>query len=85
MRLEYGLTAVATGHTADDQAETVLLWLLRGSGTSGLAGIPVQRSDGIIRPLLDVTREQVLDYLASRGIAYRTDASNAALATPITL
>ncbi len=77
MRRECGLTAVATGHTADDQAETVLLWLLRGSGTSGLAGIPVQRGDGIIRPLLDVTREQVLDYLASRGIVYRTDASNA--------
>ncbi len=77
MRREYGLTALATGHTADDQAETVLLWLLRGSGTSGLAGIPAQRGDGIIRPLLGVTREQVLDYLASRGIAYRTDASNA--------
>src|SRR2546426_868321 len=77
VRQEYGLTAVATGHTADDQAETVLLWLLRGSGTSGLAGIPVQRGDGIIRPLLGVTREQVLNYLASRGIAYRTDASNA--------
>lgn len=77
MRRECGLTAVATGHTADDQAETVLLWLLRGSGTRGLAGIPVQRGDGIIRPLLDVTREQVLDYLASRGIVYRTDASNA--------
>src|SRR2546426_6385171 len=77
VRQEYGLTAVATGHTADDQAETVLLWLLRGSGTSGLAGIPVQRGDGIIRPILDVTREQVLAYLASRGIAYRTDASNA--------
>ena len=77
VRREYGLTAVATGHTADDQAETVLLWLLRGSGTSGLAGIPVQRGDGIIRPLLDVTRAQVLDYLASRGIVYRTDASNA--------
>lgn len=77
VRREYDLTAVATGHTADDQAETILMWLLRGSGTSGLAGIPVQRSDGLIRPLLDVTREQVLDYLASRGIAYRTDASNA--------
>jgi len=80
VRREYGLTAVATGHTADDQAETILMWLLRGSGSSGLAGIPVHRGDGIVRPLLGVTREQVLDYLASRGIAYRTDASNA---TPV--
>ena len=77
VRREHGLTAVATGHTADDQAETVLLWLLRGAGMNGLAGIPAHRDDGIIRPLLGVTREQVLDYLASRGIAYRTDASNA--------
>src|SRR5207245_2192458 len=77
VRREHGLTAVATGHTADDQAETILMWLLRGSGTSGLAGIPAQRGDGVIRPLLGVTREQVLDYLASRGVAYRTDSSNA--------
>ena len=77
VRREHGLTAVATGHTADDQAETVLLWLLRGAGMNGLAGIAAHRDDGIIRPLLGVTREQVLDYLASRGIAYRTDASNA--------
>src|SRR5437867_11319990 len=77
VRRGYDLTAVATGHTADDQAETILMWLLRGSGTRGLAGIPGQRGDGIIRPILGVTREQVLNYLASRGIAYRTDASNA--------
>src|SRR6266852_4014059 len=77
VRRQHGLTAVATGHTADDQAETILMWLLRGSGTSGLAGIPAQRGDGVIRPLLGVTREQVLDYLASRGVAYRTDSSNA--------
>lgn len=77
VRRQYDLTAVATGHTADDQAETILMWLLRGSGTKGLAGIPGQRGDGIIRPLLGITRQQVLGYLASRGIAYRTDASNA--------
>src|SRR5207244_7434011 len=70
-------TALGTGHTADAQAETILMWLLRGAGTSGLAGIPAQRGDRVIRPLLGVTRQQVLDYLSSRGIAYRTDASNA--------
>lgn len=73
---EHGMTAVATGHTADDQAETVLLWLMRGAGTSGLAGIPVKRAGGIIRPLLGVTRQQVLDYLAFRGMPYRSDSSN---------
>ncbi|MBI3810370.1 MAG: tRNA lysidine(34) synthetase TilS, partial [Nitrospirae bacterium] len=73
---ERGMTAVATGHTADDQAETVLLWLMRGAGTSGLTGIPVKRAGGIIRPLLGVTRQQVLDYLAFRGMPYRSDSSN---------
>src|SRR5438552_11846640 len=60
VRREHGLTAVATGHTADDQAETILMWLLRGSGTSGLAGIPAKRGDCVIRPLQGVTREQGL-------------------------
>jgi tRNA(Ile)-lysidine synthase len=73
---ERRLTAVATGHTADDQAETVLLWLLRGSGSRGLAGIPIRREGGIIRPLLGVTRSEVLAYLSSRRISYRIDASN---------
>jgi tRNA(Ile)-lysidine synthase len=75
---EHGMTAVATGHTADDQAETVLLWLMRGAGTNGLTGIPVKRAGGIIRPLLGVTRQQVLDYLAFRGMPYRSDSSNGA-------
>jgi len=70
------MTSVATGHTSDDQAETVLLWLMRGAGMSGLAGIPVKREGGIIRPLLGVTRQQVLAYLAYRGLSYRSDSSN---------
>jgi tRNA(Ile)-lysidine synthase len=79
---EYGLATVATGHTADDQAETVLLWLVRGSGTKGLAGIPVMRvmenvpGSRVVRPLLEVSREEVLAYLVSCGIPYRLDASN---------
>lgn len=75
---EHGMAAVATGHTADDQAETVLLWLMRGAGTSGLTGIPVKRAGDIIRPLLGVTRQQVLDYLAFREMPYRSDSSNGA-------
>jgi tRNA(Ile)-lysidine synthase len=68
--------AVATGHTRDDQAETVLFRLLRGSGLAGLAGIlPVTR-EGLIRPLLAVTRAEVEEFLKTRGIAWREDASN---------
>jgi len=76
---EHGMSAVATGHTADDQAETVLLWLVRGAGTAGLAGIPLKREGGIIRPLLGVTRQQVLEYLAFSGMPYRSDSSNRSL------
>ena len=58
---------VATGHTSDDQAETVLFRLLRGSGLAGLAGIlPVTR-EGLIRPMLDVTRAEVEEFLRTRG------------------
>ncbi len=67
--------AIATGHTRDDQAETVLMRLLRGTGLSGLAGIP--RCNGqYIRPLLGVRREQVLAYLAERRLPHRLDRSN---------
>jgi tRNA(Ile)-lysidine synthase len=73
----HGLTAIVTGHTADDQAETMLLWLLRGSGTQGLRGIPIVREGRIIRPLLQVGRGEILEYLASRALRYRDDVSNA--------
>jgi tRNA(Ile)-lysidine synthase len=78
---EYRLELVATGHTADDQAETVLHRLLRGSGLQGLRGIAAQRElesgIAVIRPLLAVSRADVLAYLAERGQVYRTDSSNA--------
>ena len=70
---------VATGHTLDDQAETVLLKFLRGAGTRGLAGIyPVVVRDGyrIVRPLLCVTRADVETYLASLAQGWREDESN---------
>jgi tRNA(Ile)-lysidine synthase len=67
---------IATGHTRDDQAETVLFRLMRGSGLAGLAGIlPVTR-EGLIRPLLDISRAEVEEFLSARGIAWREDASN---------
>lgn len=75
-----GLPYVATGHTADDQAETVLHRLLRGTGVAGLRGIAPRRPLGaaveLVRPLLGATRAEVLEYLESRGQPYRHDTSN---------
>lgn len=70
---------IALAHTADDQAETVLLRLLRGAGVTGLSAIPVSRPLGevtVIRPLLEVWRDELLVYLAQHQLAYRTDATN---------
>ncbi len=76
-----GARYVATAHTADDQVETVLMNILRGTGLAGLAGIPRVRplteAATLIRPLLSVTRAQVLEYLASLGQPFREDATNA--------
>jgi tRNA(Ile)-lysidine synthase len=68
---------IATAHTATDQAETVLLRLLRGTGTTGLSGIRPVTSDGRIRPLLSVQRADVESYLTTRGLKWREDSSNA--------
>jgi len=68
-------TRIATGHTADDQAETVLMRLLQGAGPRGLAGIAPARGP-FIRPLLGVRRAEILDHLASRGLAWVEDATN---------
>lgn len=72
---ELGLDTLATGHTADDVAETVLLNLSRGSGLRGLSGIPPAR-EGVVRPLIDRTRPEVLAYLAALDQPYRTDPTN---------
>ncbi|UCH34792.1 MAG: tRNA lysidine(34) synthetase TilS, partial [Armatimonadota bacterium] len=66
---------IATGHTADDQAETVLMNLLRGTGPTGLAGIPSVRGR-LIRPLLGVTRSDVEAYCKAQDLDYRLDSSN---------
>ena len=71
---------VATGHTADDQAETVLLRIVRGTSVAGLAGIPSRARHGgvtFIRPLIDVSREEVVAYLRARRQRWREDESNA--------
>ena len=71
---------IATGHHADDQAETVLHRLIRGTGLQGLRGIAPLRRDGaapVVRPLLAIPRADLAAYLAEIGQPYRTDASNA--------
>ena len=72
---EYKSVKVATAHTASDNAETVLFHLARGTSLSGLTGIPPVR-DNIIRPLIDVTREEVEAYCAEQGLSFVTDATN---------
>lgn len=67
---------IATAHTADDNAETVLLNLTRGSGLRGLGGIPPRRGN-IIRPMLTVTRLEVLSFLEARSLPYMEDSTNA--------
>jgi tRNA(Ile)-lysidine synthase len=70
-----GADFLLTAHTEDDQAETLLLNLLRGAGPIGLGAIHAV-SGRLLRPLLSVSRETVLDHVQTRGLAYRLDSSN---------
>ena len=70
------LDCVATAHTTNDQAETVLMRLLRGTGTRGLGGIYPVLEGKIVRPFLDLTRAEVMQEISARGLAYRVDSSN---------
>ena len=70
-----GCSCIATAHTADDNAETLLLNLCRGSGAAGLCGIP-RRRGRIVRPLLDATREEIEAYLLEQGLSHVEDSSN---------
>ncbi len=76
VRHSLGYRYVATGHTADDQAETILLRIFRGTGLTGLHGIHAVREDGIIRPLLGLDRETLRDWLRQRSLSWREDTSN---------
>lgn len=74
-----GIPILTLGHTADDQAETVVMRLSRAAGVNGLAGIPQRRTQGgvsLLRPLLDVRRETLRNYLRHRGIDWIEDPSN---------
>ena len=71
----FGCGLIATAHTADDNAETLLFNLVRGSGGRGLSGIPPRRGR-IVRPLLDASRAEVEAYLAAHGVPHVEDSSN---------
>lgn len=76
VRTEHGAHKIATGHTADDQAETVMMRLVRGAGAAGAAGIPPVRDGRVIRPLLWVTGHEIDEYLAAHRLPSREDATN---------
>jgi tRNA(Ile)-lysidine synthase len=71
-----GYNKIATGHHSDDNAELVLMNLLRGSGPLGLSGIAPVRDDKIVRPLIHLKRSEILDYNSENKIAFVTDISN---------
>ena len=73
---EWGADLIATAHNKNDNAETVLFHMARGTGLRGLTGIP-QRRDGLVRPLLHVSRAEILAYLSERGIPHVEDPTNA--------
>lgn len=72
----HGYHKIATGHTKDDNAELVLMNLIRGSGPRGLSGIPPVRECRIIRPLINVSKGQILEFLAEQNQAFQVDDSN---------
>ncbi|RMG57363.1 MAG: tRNA lysidine(34) synthetase TilS [Deltaproteobacteria bacterium] len=74
--LREGAGKIATAHTKTDQAETVLMRVLSGAGVTGLKGIPPVSEGGIVRPLIEVTRREVQEFLESEGISYRVDRTN---------
>ncbi|MGE5819981.1 MAG: tRNA lysidine(34) synthetase TilS, partial [Deltaproteobacteria bacterium] len=82
---ERKLGKITTAHTQDDQAETVLMWFLRGCGTKGLAGIsPLHVFGGanggaaitLVRPFLEIAKAEILDYLREMQLPYRIDETN---------
>lgn len=76
LRSSYQAGAIAVGHHRDDQAETFLIRLLRGSGTTGLASMAPRTAAGIIRPLLNISRQELHHYCAERQLPFREDSSN---------
>lgn len=72
-----GFKKLATGHNANDQAETILINLMRGTGIAGLSGMKPAMDGRILRPLIEAKRSEIMEYLETKNIAFRTDSSNA--------
>lgn len=76
LRQRHHAAAIAVAHHAEDQAETLLLRLVRGAGTGGLSAMAPRSGQGVIRPLLGIRREELRIHLEERGITFREDSSN---------
>jgi tRNA(Ile)-lysidine synthase len=76
---KYGFNKIATGHHCNDNAELVLMNLLRGSGPLGLSGIAPTRGGKIVRPLIDLKHSEIVDYTVEKKLSFVTDKSNADL------
>jgi tRNA(Ile)-lysidine synthase len=79
------LAKIALAHNRDDQAETLLFRLIRGSGLTGLSGMQPFREDGIIRPLLFVSRREIEQYCAENKLEYITDSTKRRVTTYVKL
>jgi len=76
LKAELGADFLATAHHKDDQAETVFLRIARGTGLKGLRGILPERQDGVIRPMLEFTKQGLLEYAEKNGIEWEEDSTN---------
>lgn len=74
--MDHGANKIALGHHLNDQAETILLNILRGSGLDGLKGFLPMRENKYIRPLIEVSHQEINDFLKEAGVEYRQDSSN---------
>ncbi|HIJ78482.1 MAG: tRNA lysidine(34) synthetase TilS [Desulfobulbaceae bacterium] len=73
---KYGAGKICVAHTADDQAEELLLRLIRGTGRAGLSGMPLLAASGVVRPLLAIAKKELLAYLAAKQLPFLEDSSN---------
>ena len=73
---KFGYEKIALGHHSDDNAELILMYMLRGSGPLGLSGIPPVRNDKIVRPLINIRRTAIMDFIAVKELDYVVDSSN---------